>query len=468
MDSRKKLLKLFGEIENFCKENGVAIDPRTYLLNKLYLQRINKRVSASLLKGITRDEYGLIGQKFEDRLKPPYLSTLSMSDITSLPHKKVVTIPIDNNNNQGKEFYLLSPALVLPQEMEESNNIHIGYIPAQEAVVSPFSNLVFSTFEKESPMKISYQATLFDVLNAPQSTIRPHSFHCVYDEIISSKIEQKSVWLDNLEQLLTTGGHCALFVKKSFLSSPGTKQLKQEIYNKFYVEKLDIFESFTQVHLHRKVSTQTETSTIIDNHKKGTSIKLSPTALSFNAMLTFDDSLSDEQLHLIKKIEEKSTGQCKEYFKFFIGMFSNRGKHPLISAIRTSKQFKPFIRSRDIEPFKKPHIKEHIFPDNDTFFQIPPRGQFEQKKLLLRYLSVKPVVTYDEASLYFLKDVVGLILLEEKMSYYFIEGYLNSKLLRFYYRIMFPHHNKFLKKNFNKLPFIEPTMFIQNIIGETV
>lgn len=468
MDKRRKLIKLFGEIKLFCEEKGISLDPRTYLLNKLYLQRIGKRVSSSLLKGVDRDIYSTIGHRFEDRLKSSYLSTLSMSDITSLPHKKVFTIPSVESMKTEKEFYILSPALVLTQEMEENNNIHIGYVPAQDSVESPFDNLIFSSFDREVPMEISFQATLFDVINAPQSTLRPHSFHCVFDEIISSPVEEKVIWLNNLEQLLNTGGQCSLFVKKSFLSSPSTKHLKQEMYHKFYVEKLDIFDNFTQVHLHRKVSNKTETTTVIDNHMMGTTLKLAPTALSFNAMLTFDSSLSDEQLQLIKTIDDNSSGRCKEYFKFFIGMFTDSGKKPIISPLRKSTHFKPFIRSRDIEPFRKPHVEEYVVLNDDTFFQIPPKDQFERPKLLLRYLSVKPVATYDVHGLYFLKDVAALILLDSDVSYDFIEGYLNSKVLRFYYRLMFPHHNKFLKKNFNKLPFIKPSKTIQDIISETI
>ncbi len=470
MDKRKKLLKLFSEIEQFCVDSGLKIDPRTYLLNKLYLHRVSKRVSGALLRGIDRERYSLINRKFDDRLKSSFLVHVSMTDITTLPHKKVISVP--PSSVSGEDMYLLSPTMVLDVQTEAENNVHIAYIPSSDAVISPFPNLIFAHIDRNQPMEISFQSTLFDVINTTGSTVRPHSFHRVLDEIIYSPVQNQDVWFDNVEQLLNSDGFCSLFVKSSFLSSPATKQLKRTMYERFHVDKLEIFDKFAQIYLHRKPPAVLTSATLITNHKQGTTIELSPTDLRFNPMLTFDETLSKDDLRLVRKIDEQATGRCKDFLKFFLGMFTKTGVKPQFSAFKSSGGYKPLVRSKQVLPYARPIVREYVVPSAEFFFQIPDKELFESRKLLLRYLSVRPVAMYDDRALYFLKDIAALIIRDDRMrnetGYAFVEGYLNSTLLHFYYHLMFPHHNKFLKKNFNKLPFFLPPESIQRLIADLV
>ena len=171
---------------------------------------------------------------------------------------------------------------------------------------------------------------------------------------------------------------------------------------------------------------------------------------------------------ILRKIEERADSTSGECFKFFIGMFKNGGATPQIEALRKSKRFKPFIRSKEIVPYSSTPIKNWIVPDKDVFFQIPPAENFEREKLLLRYHSVKPVVAFDNSGLYFLNDVASITPRTDDIDLFFAEGYFNSKIIEYYYRIKFPHHNKFLKKNFSIIPFYICSRNIQKIISGSV
>jgi len=149
-------------------------------------------------------------------------------------------------------------------------------------------------------------------------------------------------------------------------------------------------------------------------------------------------------------------------------MFKEGGSVPVLEHFRKSSRFKPFIRSKEIEPYSVAQVHQYVLPDKDVFFQIPPFENFEREKLILRYLSVKPVFSYDETGLYFLNDVAAVVPRTDEIDLLFAEGYYNSKVMEYYYRIKFPHHNKFLKKNFNKIPFYLCSRSIQKIIADLV
>ena len=178
--------------------------------------------------------------------------------------------------------------------------------------------------------------------------------------------------------------------------------------------------------------------------------------------------MSGEELELVAKIEEKAGATCGDYFKFFLGMFRNAPIDDKLESLRRSAQYRPFITSKEILPFRELQVKKYIYPDPQLFFQIPSESSFESRKLLMKYLSVKPVFAYDEDGLYFLNDVAAVIPRTSDIDFFFAEGFLNSKIVEFFYKIKFPHHNKFLKKNFNKIPFVLCPRNIQKIISELV
>jgi len=467
MDKRKKAVKLFSDINDYIMKNNLDVSPYSFLLNRFYLTVNNKRASSTTLVGIDKNMFSYIAKKFEDRLKRDFILSLSLSQILSLPSKKVY------ESNYFKpvlkpSILLLSNSIVLPWEIEKKSQIHIAY-HGEKGVPSPFTNLEYYPVSRETPFSISLQSTIFDMITNDNTKLRPHTFDIILDDALDHPFPSENL-VQNISQLLKHKGDYHLLVKKNFLSSPLTKTNKKLLYSFFTTTEINRFLKYLYMKLERTGdSTHSEVSNIvIKDHMENKTLKLEKFHLDFNNLLTFDDGIKPEQINLLSKIESRATHISGECFKFFIGMFKDSGASPVIDNLRRSSRFKPFIKSKEIEAFSVFQVKNWIIPDKDTFFQIPPRENFENPKLLLRYLSTRPVFHYDDAGLYFLNDVAAVMPRTSEIDFFYAEGYFNSKVINYYYRSKFPHHSKFLKKNFNTIPFFLCSKSIQKIISDLV
>jgi hypothetical protein len=467
MDKRKKAVKLFSDIKSYIDKTGMDVSPYTFLLNRFYLTVNNKRASSATLMGIDKQQFSFIAKKFEDRLKRDFVLSLSLSQILSLPSKKVYETTFFKPAVKPS-ILLLSDSIVLPWEIEKRSQIHIAY-HGEKGAPSPFANLEYYPVSRETSFSISLQSTIFDLITNDATKLKPFSFDMILDDAVEHGFPSENL-VQNVAQLLKHKGDFHLIVKKNFLSSPLTKMSKKLLYSHFTTTEINRFPKYLYMKLERTGdSTHLETSNIvIKDHIGNKTLKLEKAHLDFNNLLTFDDGIKPEQISLLSKIESRSTHKAGECFKFFIGMFKESGAEPVIDNMRRSSSFKPFIRSKDIAAYSIFQIKQWIIPDKETFFQIPPRENFESKKLLLRYLSVKPVFFFDDSGLYFLNDVAAVIPRTNEIDLFYAEGYFNSKIIDYYYRVKFPHHNKFLKKNFNIIPFFLCSKSIQKIISDLV
>ena len=113
MDKRKKLVKLFYEINEFVRQKSIKSDPYAFLLNKFHLSLLNKRPAAGTLSGISKADFSLINNEFSDRLGRDFVLSLSITEILSLPAEKV--IEPQNIRVQPKQALLvLTDSIVLP------------------------------------------------------------------------------------------------------------------------------------------------------------------------------------------------------------------------------------------------------------------------------------------------------------------------------------------------------------------
>lgn len=467
MDKRKKALKLFNDIERFIFENNLDADPHVFLLNRFYLTLNSKRASNSSLTGIDKAYYSLINKRFEDRLKRDFVLSFSISFILSLPSPKV--FEIENIKVIPKSSFLfLTDSVVIPYEVEKKSQLHFSYLGNSD-IESPFSNIENYPISRDKPFSISLQATLLDILQDDHNTLKPFSFDIIFDDSLTYGFASLS-FIENISKLLKTSGELFLIAKKNFLSSPLTKQNKKALYNHFSTSEINRHKK----HLFLKLNKKNEAiylkndTVVIKDHIEDRTLKVNKKSLKFNNLLTFDETIRQEQILILKKIEERADSRSGECFKFFIGMFKSSGATPQIETLRRSKRFKPFLRPKEIAPYTSTQIKNWIVPDKDVFFQIPSAENFEREKLLLRYHSVKPVASFDSSGLYFLNDIAGIYPRTGDIDLFFAEGYFNSKVIEYYYKIKFPHHNKFLKKNFSIIPFYVCAKNIQKIISESV
>lgn len=467
MDKRKKAVKLFKDIEQFIFENNIDSNPHTFLLNRFYLTNSSKRASSTSLTGIDKNDFSLINKKFEDRLKRDFVLSLSISFILSLPSPKVYEL--DTAKIQPRSSLLfLTDTVVLPYDVEKKSQLHFSYLGNFD-LETPFSNIESYPITRNKPFSISLQSTLFDIIQDDRNTLKPFSFDIIFDDSLNYGFAD-SDFIENISKLLKPNGELFLVAKKNFLSSPLTKQNKKALYTHFTASEINRFKRHLFLKMSKKneaLFTQSE-NIVIKDHIEDRTLKVKKKNLKFNNLLTFDETIKHEQILILRKIEERADSTAGECFKFFIGMFKNGGATPQIESLRKSKRFKPFVRSKEIAPYTFTPVKSWIIPDKDVFFQIPPTENFEREKLLIRYHSVKPVVSYDNSGLYFLNDVASITPRTDDIDIFFAEGYFNSKVIEYYYRIKFPHHNKFLKKNFSIIPFYLCSGNIQKIISQSV
>jgi len=468
MDKRKKLVKLFYEIDEFIKQKSIKSDPYAFLLNKFHLSLFNKRPAANTLTGIDKADFSLINNEFSDRLGRDFVLSLSVSAILSLPAEKV--IEIQNLKVQPKQsLLLLTDTVILPYETEKKIQLFIGYC-SERTKDSPFKNIEYYPVARDAALSISIQTTLFDLMNDDSTQLRPQNFDIVFDDSVNYSFPAETL-LSTLSILLKYDSSFYLMVKKVFLSSPLTRKDKKNLYSFFETEEIDRYDDFLQLKLRKKIDGRIPAlprNVLIRDFSDGKVMELDRNCLDFNHLFTFNDNVTADQLALVEKIEEKAGGTCGDHFKFFLGMFRSAPIDDLVKTLRRSADYHPLVTSKDILPFRKIKIKKYIYPDPEVFFQIPSESSFESRKLLMRYLSVKPVFAYDDDGLYFMNDVAAVIPRTPDIDLFFAEGYLNSKLVEFFYKIKFPHHNKFLKKNFNKIPFMLCGKNFQNLIAQEV
>ena len=468
MDKRKKLVKLFYEIDEFVKQKSIKSDPYSFLLNKFWFSLQNKRPAASTLVGITKNDFSLLNNEFSDRLGRDFVMSLSVSAILSLPAEKV--IELQNVKVQPKQaVLLLTDSIIIPYETEKKIQLFIGYT-SERTKESPFKNIEYYPVSRDAALSISMQTTLFDLMNEDSTQLKPQNFDIVVDDSANYPFASESL-LGTLSVLLKYDAAFYLIVKKTFLSSPLTRKDKKSLYAHFEAEEIDRFSDFLQLKLVKKIEglvpMQTQ-NVIIRDFSEGKELELDRNCLDFNHLFTFNDKITAEQLALVSKIEKMAGGTCGDHFRFFLGMFRNAPIDDLVKTLRRSAAYRPFVSSKEILPFRSCKVKKYIYPDPQAFFQIPAESSFESRKLLMRYLSVKPVFAYDEDGLYFMNDVAAVIPRTPDIDLYFAEGYLNSKLVEFFYKIKFPHHNKFLKKNFNKIPFMLCGKSSQHLLSQEV
>jgi len=464
MDNRKRLIKLFKDITKFIEEDNLEIDSYSFLLHKFYLAINKKRASASSLKNINRKAFSILSRKFEDRLSGTFIRALSLTAILTLPSEKTVSFATESLTTAGSNIFILSDKIVLPFEFEKQHTLYLGYAKKTN-IVSPFDSIVFTPVSRDSKLNISFQTTLFEIINHNATLLKPSFFDAVIDETIFSSFPVED-FINNIPFLLKPEGKLQIHMKKNFFLSSSNKKDKEKLYQVFDVNRIVRHDSYLDVELMQMENKDNK----IEIHDKtlNRNISINKSDIQFNPLFTFNDHLSIEEFNILKKIEAKANGTCGDFFKYFLGMFPKKESAEKVETLRKNSKFKPFIRARDVELYQPLSPGGWIVPEDDNFHQIPPTESMESKKLILKYLSSRPQFVYDDKGLYFLRDIAAIIPKTEDTLLEYTEAYLNSNLLTFYYLLRFPQNNKFLKKNFKKIPFVNSKKHIQEIIQQSV
>ncbi len=460
MDTKKRILKLFKEINHFISENSYSTNALLFLLNKYSLHLNKRRPSKKSLCGIDRGTFSEINMKFYDRFPKKFISSLSYSLILSLPGKTKYDSGISIDTS-GKNILFLSPDIHVSSSVENANSMSFGF-KSSMPLPSSFNLLQICPVSMEEEVDLSSQTTVFQIVGGHASSYRPNSFDYIYFSD-SKSTEMTKVFLNNIRRLLSTDGKFVFITSLNFFTSPIHLKKRKFVLENYSVAKIEIKTSYLRLFLNFS-----EDNAPISVSTDNSVVEISQSDLLFNNLFTFDLSISDDEYKLLRKIEEFSPHCCGEYFNYFLGMFPRKNNPPSIEKLRRHNRFKPVINSRDITPYSLPSPSGWTIPEEANFSQIPKIDNFLQDKLLFKFVSPKPQCTVDKESLYFFNDVAGVFPKTKNTLMDFAEGFFNSKLLSFYYKNRFPNNPKFLKKNFNRLPFFNCSTNIQRIIASTV
>ncbi len=461
MDARKKLIKLFKDIEQFIKDEKLKVTPYNFLFNKLFFLKNDKEADSFLLQGISFEDFKKIEKRFHHRLKTTITKTLSLSQIATLPEKTLDLRPLVITEKSNLLF--LDSKISLNTEFEPTKGKMFFSDRKKRELNSQFSNLKHIKFNENFSLENDIQSTIFDLFEERNDYFIPnHYFEYIFLSDIS-KIEISL--LKTIKNILSLKGKFVILVKNIFFSSSKYKKQKKLLYDFFELKQINKTQKELLVFFQQKQEKTETTVTITDTEK---TLKVPKNLILSNPLLTFDDSIDEERLKLIQKIEKTAQKTAKDYFKFFIGIFVWRDKQLAISDLRRNFRYEPLVFPKEIIPFKPLMIKKWFLLEKNKIVSMPPIENFKQKKLIFRYYSIEPKAIYDEKKLLFLSDLAGVFPKTNEILLEFAEFYFNSKLINFYYKNKFPHNNKFLKKNFHKIPFFRPSLNIQKIIVEEV
>ena len=138
---------------------------------------------------------------------------------------------------------------------------------------------------------------------------------------------------------------------------------------------------------------------------------------------------------------------------FALGIVTGDNKKK-VSRIR-KHGMEPVITGREVGRYLLKEAVNFLYYDRKSFQQTAPDEYYRAKeKLVYRFISKSPVFAYDDSTLLCLNSANVLIPSIPGMSVKTVLAFLNSKFLRYYYRLVFKDV-KILKGNLLQLPFPE-------------
>ena len=182
-----------------------------------------------------------------------------------------------------------------------------------------------------------------------------------------------------------------------------------------------------------------------------------------NVSYTINNFIDKSTTKVVEKIKEGSYPMGNDFLFISPGIDGDKEKY--VSNEITNEKHKPLLYGKDFSRYSIEFNNNYILYDTNLLNRARKEEIFLSKKILIQRISggLSPLTaTIDEGNYYTFNSVNNLILKEDKRHlYYYYLGLLNSKLINWFYALMFSNRSNltvnisktFLEKIPVKLPF---------------
>lgn len=168
---------------------------------------------------------------------------------------------------------------------------------------------------------------------------------------------------------------------------------------------------------------------------------------------------NDEESLFIRKMKKANGWNLKEHAQFGLGIVTGNNSRYLKEAKELSSedfllnQWRPIVCGKQLLPYRLKKELPFIRYEPDRFQQMAPLTHFSHRpKFFYRFVATHPIAALDDEGLLSLNSVNFFYLTDDSYPAEVLLLYLNSKVIRRYYRLHFCS-TKVLKSALLSLPF---------------
>jgi len=190
---------------------------------------------------------------------------------------------------------------------------------------------------------------------------------------------------------------------------------------------------------------------IVIQTEKGASYKVPQSRFASNNGSCFDIRVSGESEPIISKMYRKRHATLEGNAEWALGIVT--GNNAKYVADKPAKGLEPVYRGSDVEKFRLKQPSSFIDFRPGLFQQAAPVWKYRaSEKLVYKFISKRPVVSYDTTGALTLNSANIIIPSIEGYPLQVVAAFLNSKLFGFLFSRKF-NTRKVLRRDLEKLPF---------------
>lgn len=338
-------------------------------------------------------------------------------------------------------------------------------------------------FAKEASFEANYKKYVADFLKSKSVTTKSKGLN-----IQTGKINLFGLFMVRSFDLLKQNGEVIMIIPNNIL-----RATTYEAIRKFFLEKVTINQI---VDLGANVFPDATVSTIILSYenikpvishkikilKSISNLKNGKFELNYlkqnffykNVSYTFNILVEAEEVKIIEKIQENSYS-LDNYFKY-ISPGIDGSKDKFVSSKKLDDRYKPLLYGKNFSRYSIEFSDNYILYDKKLLNRARKEEIFLSQKIILQRISggdMPLTATIDKGDFYTFNSVNNLVLKDDiNISLNFFLGIINSKLVNWFYSLMFSNKSKLtvnISKTFlSQLPIKKATKAEQQPIIEKV
>ncbi|HLD59071.1 MAG TPA: N-6 DNA methylase [archaeon] len=362
----------------------------------------------------------------------------SYSIKTEILKKNLYGVDLDNKAVEITKLNLLLKAAEKNRRLPEEIDLHIR---------NGNSLIDNENIDKNAFVwKGDFQAETFDVIigNPPYGASlnkEERSFFLENYKYRDKDINTFVLFIERAEKVLKNTGKFGYIVPKNIIKTDDYENIRKFIFENFSIESItDCGKSFEEVTgemviliLRKQKKNSNKTKIFRIENEKLTEIGLIDQS-EFGKLekYRFNICLTEKILELLNNIK-RDTLPLGGQVKIFRGVETGK-KDAFISDKPKSKKFKPIIAGKDLDRYVIKNIR--FIEYNPTLIEFKDERMYNQPKILVRKIAGEIHATFDKDNIYTTQGVY-IFNNPDQNRLKFVLGLINSKLINWYYEIIF-------------------------------